>query len=159
MARNKDIVTRSVACPNEHCGSTVYEKDYARDEANNLVAMWKCCNCLRETPRKRVYRRNNHQRAMQLWRAIRDEWKPTDEALRSLIDQGIVKNGAMMVHDSTFSYHLGKLFTKEYPSNFDVRYHAEQARKELAKARAFVAEEKEKSCSSSASFLSQTPSS
>lgn len=158
MARNKDIVTRSVVCSNEHCGGTVYEKTYSHDEAGKSFPAWECQNCLRITPRKRTYRMSNHQRAVGLWRSLKDEWKPTDEALKSLIDQDIVRNGAMLVYGSCFNNHLDFLLLEETPSNFDVRYHAGQAREQLAKARVFVAEEKEKACPFKAGYSFQMPS-
>ena len=158
MARNKDIVTRSVVCSNEHCGGTVYEKTYSHDEAGKSFPAWECQNCLRITPRKRTYRMSNHQRAVGLWRSLKDEWKPTDEALKSLIDAKIIINGALLVYGSVFNYHLDKLLLEEHPSNFDVRYHSAEAREELAKAKVFVAEEKEKSCPFKAGYSFQMPS-
>lgn len=158
MARNKDIVTRSVVCPNEHCGGTVYEKDYSRNDGGKLVPVWKCTNCLRETPLTSPHRRTNHQKAVEAWRRLQDAWKPVNESLLALVDAKTVKSGAYMVYSSSYNYHMDKLLLNEHPTNFDVRYHIEKAKDDFAKAQAFVAEEKEKSCPFKAGYSFQMPS-
>ena len=135
----KDIVTRTVLCPNEHCGSTVYESTYSRDDKGEWKPIWVCTNCLREYPRVTRHRLTNAQRAHERRRELELAWASTDAKLHALLEQGKIKSGAILVHGSTFDYHMDKLLVLSHPTNFDVSYHAEQARNNLLKAQAFVA--------------------
>ncbi len=123
------------------CGGDIFEKGLD----DSLQPVWRCDNCSRETPRKRVIRKSNRSRAIESYLAIRADWKATDDRLTAVIDSGKAKTGALLVHSSCFNYHLKQLVDLEAPSNFQVRYHAEQARIELAAAQAFVAEREQAS--------------
>jgi hypothetical protein len=133
---NKDIVRRSVLCP---CGGDVYEKTYAVVGAA-WGAAWKCDNCRAVTGRTRPHRKTNKQRALAYYLELRDQWAPVDQALDALVASGAVAGGALLVHAGVFNYHLRRLLDAEQPTNFDVFYHRDQARGDLAKAQAFVAE-------------------
>jgi len=124
---------RTVLCL---CGGDVYEKTLD----DTLQPIWKCDNCGRETPRKRVSRKSNRSRAITAYLAVKETWKPVDDALDALVSSGKAMGGALLVHSSTFNYHLRKLADTDKPSNFDIRYHAEQAKKDMAAAQAFVEE-------------------
>jgi hypothetical protein len=78
---------------------------------------------------------------MEAWRAIKEEWEPTEQALQALVDAGKIKSGALLVHGRTWNYHMEELLMTDEPSNFDVRYHIDGARQDLEKAKAFVAEQ------------------
>lgn len=133
MAR--DITRRSVCCP---CGGDWYERTWDFSTAAH-TPIWVCRNCHTQTPRYTVARRTNHRKAIDAYLALRAEWHDTDQALSDLVDARTVPGGCILVYASTFNYHLKQLTDKTAPSNFDVRYHATQARADLQKARAFVA--------------------
>jgi hypothetical protein len=90
-----------------------------------------------------------------MWRKLRDEWKPVDEKLMALAEAKVIKNGAILVYGSAYNYHMDRLLMEERMSNFNVRYCGEQARRQLAEAVKFIAEEESK-CQSPMS-LSPTP--
>ena len=137
----RDFVTRKTICPNEHCGNTIYERTYARNEQGAFVPVWTCTNCLREYPRNMRNRRSNHMRAMDLWRKLRDEWKPVDEKLMALAEARVIKSGAILVYGSAYNYHMDRLLMESRMSNFNVRYCAEQARRQMTEAIKFIEEE------------------
>jgi hypothetical protein len=133
-----DFITRTVVCPNERCGNTVYERTFDYIDGK-FVAVWKCGNCMRVTKRTTHRRVTNRDRAMKAWSAIKAEWKPTDAALDAIVKAG-APSGCLLVYSSTWNHHLTKLLETEKPSHFDVSYHSAQARLDLEKARAFVTE-------------------
>ena len=137
------VKKRSVIC---ECGGDIYESDYVRPvdapEGTEWRNVWRCANCFRETPRKRVNRRSNHMRAIQSYLDLSKAWEPVNEALNALVAEGKAMGGAILVHSSTFNWHLKQLTDKDKPSNFDVRYHTEQAKLDMAKAEAFIAEKR-----------------
>ena len=135
--------TRTVVCPNEHCGNTVYEADLDVDYTTDPITfrpIWRCMNCLRETPRTTRHRPTNRALALQAWRELKDAWKTTDDALDALVASGKVKSGAILVHGSVFNYHMTQLNGQDKPSTFDLRYGIHNAKLDLEKAKAFVAE-------------------
>lgn len=67
------------------------------------------------------------------------EWKPVDEQLRALVDAG-TPSGCLLVHSSTFNWHMEQLRSKDKPTNSDIGYHSAHAREDLERAKAFVAE-------------------
>lgn len=129
----KDLARRSSLC---QCGGDIFE----RGLNNSLAPVWRCENCGRETPRTRPHRKTNYHRAIEAAKAIREAWEPVDDALSRLVTAGKAQGGAFMVHGSSFNYHLNWLMDNPQPSNFEVRYHAERAKEDLAKAQAFTKE-------------------
>ena len=134
-----DIQRRSVICS---CGGDVFSRTWNFVTADS-EPIWRCENCGAESPRKKVSRRTNHHRAIDAYLAIREDWKAIDDALTALVNDGKAASGSLLVHSSVFNYHLKQLTDKETPSNWDVRYHAEQAREDLRKAVEFVKDKKE----------------
>jgi hypothetical protein len=126
-------MTRTTICG---CLNDTYEKALN----NDLEKVWRCYNCGAETPRRTVIRRTNHHRAFDAYLEIRKAWEPLDKALDALVLDGKAKGGAILVHSSVFNWHLKQLMTKDNPSNFDVRYHTEEARKDMEAARTFIRE-------------------
>jgi hypothetical protein len=59
------------------------------------------------------------------------------------VGAGTCASGVLLVHTSTFNWHLRQLCEKETPSNFDIKYHAAKAAEELVKAKQFVAEKEQ----------------
>lgn len=138
-----DTTTRTVICPNEHCGGTIYEATYAFDaNIENPTPIWRCCNCNRETPRLSRNRKSNGQKRWDVVDEIRKEWSTIDEALRKLVDAG-APSGCLLVHTSTFNWHLEQLTAKSKPSNRDLQYHSAKAREDMEKARQFVQSKQE----------------
>jgi len=127
----RETVRRSVLCP---CGGDIY----TRTLDNACVRVWRCENCGQYTPRKTVSRRTNHHRAIAAYLTLREAWKATDDALNALVTAGHAAGGAVLVHSSTFNWHLKQLVDKTRPTNFDVAYHREQAQADLARAKQFV---------------------
>ncbi len=153
---------RKVVCPgydrtdgggHVNCSNTLYEATYTREAvptpgigiSNTQTSVsrpiWKCTNCRAETPRHSRKRRSNKSRAHDAWRTIRAEWQETNDALDAIVKAG-APSGRLLVHSSTFNHHLDKLLLLEKPSNFDVQYHTAEARKDLERAKQFVAEKK-----------------
>ena len=125
---------RPTICP---CGNDLYEATY--DDAV-VSKVWRCGNCAAETPRRSIHRPTNHLRAIHGYLAIRKAWEPVDEALNALVTAGKAQGGALLVHSSTFNYHLRELSVVEKPSNFQVRYHLAQAKADMERAQAFIVE-------------------
>ena len=123
-------------CKNPACGNTLFVADYDYLEGE-FKSVWKCTNCNWVQNRQQRNRKTNSQRAFDLYLVIRKEWKEIDDQLFVLVDSG-TPSGCLLVHSSLNNWHLGKLSGTEKLSNFDVRYHASQARKELEKAKDFV---------------------
>jgi hypothetical protein len=140
---------RKVECPgydreyggHVNCGNTLYEKTYGY-RGGVLVPVWKCTNCGTETPRHGRNRRTNRGKARDAYRAIKAEWADTDAALDALVKAG-TPSGCLLVYSSTFNHHMDKLLTLDTPSNFDVQYHPAEARKDLQRAKEFVAQKQE----------------
>lgn len=136
---------RSVPCGNKPgdmalpCGSTLYE--YTWDfSVSPAKPVWQCTNCCKQTPRVQHHRRSNRSRAFAEWGNLNTAWKETDAALWALVEAKVVASGALLVHSSTWNYHMKQLVENNKPSNFDVKYHAAKAAEELEKAKQFVAE-------------------
>lgn len=104
--------------------------------------VWTCDNCGVKTPRITRSRPTNRRKAIDGYLALRAEWKTTDDALTALVNSGQAASGAHLVHSSTFDWHLQRLVDLDKPTNFEVRYHLAQAKANLIKAQAFVAEKK-----------------
>lgn len=142
----KTTTIRTVECPgydreyggHVNCGNTIYERTYAYT-GEESKPVWKCTNCRAETPRVGRNRRTNKGKAMDAYRAIKAEWKSTDEALDALVKAGS-PSGCLLAYSSTFNHHMGRLLVMDTPGNFDVKYHPAEARKDLEKAKQFVAE-------------------
>ena len=134
---------RSKACPgydwgdthHVDCGNTLYEKTWNDDDKR----VWHCTNCGAETPRRMVHRRTNKAIGLAKYLKLKEAWKTTDEALKSLVDSG-TPSGCLLVHTSTYNYNLGKLLGGKKLSRFDLSYHATEAKKDLEKAKQFVVE-------------------
>lgn len=138
-----DTTTRTVKCSNEHCGGTIYEATYSwTGDAHDPQAIWRCMNCHQETPRVTRHRKSNGRKRWDVVDAIKQEWSETDAALRTLVDKGI-PSGCLLVHTSTFNWHLTQLTAKSKPSNRDLEYHAAQARRDLENAKLFVQSKQE----------------
>lgn len=126
-------------CRNATCGSTYYtaDRDWLND-GEGMKSVWRCVNCGNVTPRQERNRRTNARRASDLWAGLREDWKETNDALDLICELG-QPNGCLLVHSSTFNYHMDALLgLKGKLSNFDVRYHASEARKDLGRAKEFV---------------------
>ena len=130
------VIRRTVICPNPQCGNDLYTKEV--DDA--LQPVWRCTNCFHETPRRGGTRRTNHRRAIEAYLELRTQWKPLDERLEVLISNGKAMSGASLVHSSVFNYHLNKLSGTDKPTNWDIRYHVQMAKQDMAKALAFITE-------------------
>jgi hypothetical protein len=133
-------------CKNPHCGNTLFKPDFTYEggnedtgEGRKRADVWQCTNCSWTQPRQTRSRRTLRGMALDLYREIKAEWKETDAALDALVAAG-TPSGCVLVHSSTFDYHMDKLLMLEKPRRFDVRYHSNEARANLAKAKAFVAE-------------------
>src|SRR5216684_1349100 len=125
-----DTTTRTVICSNDHCGGTIYEATYAwTGDAHDPQAIWRCMNCRQETPRLSRKRKSNAQKRWDIVDAIRTEWSETDAALRTLVDAG-TPSGCLLVHTSTFNWHLEQLTAKSKITTRDLQYHASQARQD-----------------------------
>lgn len=133
-------------CQNPHCGNTLFVADYAyqgEGAERKFVEVWQCTNCSWHQPRQIRNRRTNKRRAYDLYTVIRKEWEETDKALDALTAQdnpNRIPNGCQLVHSSLFNHHLTQLQTKDKLSNWDIKYHAREARLELERAKAFVQE-------------------
>lgn len=134
-----DNVNRSVKCANERCGNTIYEAAYSFD-TGKAVPVWRCTNCMRETPRHTRNRPTNKSKAWKLWAELRQEWAETNTALDAFVRAGKTPSGCLLVHTSTWNHHVNKLAELERPTAFDLAYHGSEARKDLVRAKAFVAE-------------------
>lgn len=132
-----DTKRRSVICS---CGGDVYEPTVDVDK--NYAPIWRCANCFALTPRRRGHRRTNHLRAVQAYLDLRKAWEATDAGLDALITAGTVASGALLVYSSVWNWHLKQLTDKAKPTNFEVRYHTAEAKKDLAKAAAFIEEQR-----------------
>lgn len=133
--RDKLTVVRKVECPNERCGNTVYERTYDWDNGGLEAPVWKCCNCHRLTPRISRRRHSNRMRAMNAWKALIDEWKPIGDQLFEYYANGTMTYGTYWLASPHDNYHMRQLMDVEKPSNFDVKYHTAEARKDLEKAK------------------------
>ncbi len=118
-------------CTFDRCGGT-----YFYDWGNK----WECSNCCREYPKKQVYRRTNKLIAIDIWKKLRDEWEPITSQLEDLIRNNRAMSGCLLVHTSTFNYHMNQLMSDKKLSNFDLHYHTKQAKLDLEKAKLFVRE-------------------
>jgi hypothetical protein len=135
----KNTVRRQVECTNPQCGGDIFERTWNFDHEPALP-VWRCCNCGTEVKRTAVRRKTNHAKAIDAVIAIRKAWSVTDEALRQLVNAGTVMSGELLVHASTFNYHLNKLSDNDKPTNWEIEYYAREARLALEKAKAFVQE-------------------
>jgi hypothetical protein len=133
-------------CSNPACGNTLYTATYAFDaDVNNPRPVWECTCCLQQTPRQSRNRRSNNLRALDLIADIQAEWEDTEKALQVLVDSG-TPSGCLLVHGRAFNYHLDSLRGihmkpgQKKLSNWDIRYHAAQAREDLKRAKQFVQE-------------------
>ena len=124
-------------CKNPACGNTLFVADYGYGENNKFVPVWCCTNCTWTQPRQPRNRLTNERRALNLYFVIIAEWKNTDAALTALVDAG-TPSGCLLVYGSMMNFHLRKLMDIKKPTNWDVRYHSSEARKELARAKEFV---------------------
>ncbi|SRR6266436_5049105 len=127
-------------CKNPDCGNTLFlaEQDY---KDGKFSPVWHCTNCSWNQPRQTRNRRTNYRRALDLYFIIRKEWEETDKALDVLIAQdnpNRIPSGCLLVHSSLFNHHLSKLSGSEKLSNWAVRYHVGESRKELEQAKEFV---------------------
>ena len=57
-----------------------------------------------------------------------------------LVEAGKCASGALLVHGSTWNYHMRQLCEDETPSNHDIKYHTGHAKEALAQAKQFVAD-------------------
>lgn len=135
-------------CKNPHCGNTLFRRDICFESGNEETGegrkwahVWRCTNCSWTQPRQTRSRRTLRAMALDTYCDLKAAWKETDEALDDLVEAG-TPSGCLLVHSSTFDYHMGKLLTLDKPRRFDVQYHSESARKNLEKAKGFVAEKK-----------------
>lgn len=127
----------------EICTSDCYEAgsnaDYSNDDIT-WTAIWTCNNCGNETPRITRNRATNKARALNAFDDIKRKWEGADEALRILEASGRIMGGALLVYCSSFNYHLDKLLMSKKLSNWDLKYHAERALEDLAKAQEYISE-------------------
>ncbi len=141
MASNKaaEPVERKQECSNPHCGCTLYYPEYESDKP-----VWKCANCPSVYPRRIVYRRKPLHLGTLRRRALLELWEPINTALDTAVKAGKCKSGALLVYSSTFNYHMDALMeiglNGKKLTYWDVRYHAAEARKDLEKAKQFVAD-------------------
>lgn len=128
-------------CKNPHCGNTLYTKDYERVDGV-MTRVWRCTNCNYFELRSNRNRRTNLMRAIDLRDQLKNAWQETDGALALMVDLGH-PSGCELVYSSTFNYHMDvllglKLEKGKKLSNFDVQYHAAQAKQDLERAKVFV---------------------
>lgn len=143
---SKDTTTRTVICPTPGCGCTIYTATYAikyvgNDAVNDTESMqpiWRCCNCQAETPRHSRSRKSLRARRWEVISEIRKAWESTDEELRQYVDLGFCKGGALLVHSSTFNWHLGKLAENDKITRRDLGYHSAHANEDLERAKQFA---------------------
>jgi hypothetical protein len=130
----KETEKRNALCG---CGNDIYEKAYSHDGLGDFKSIWKCMNCHQETPRQSRKRKTNRQIAGETWEGLKAAWKATDDALEVLVAEGKAKGGAILVHGSTFNFHMEKLLTLKTPTRWELGYHTKKATEELQEAQAF----------------------
>jgi hypothetical protein len=130
-------------CQNPHCGNMLFIPDcvfeYKDEKLVLTTRIWKCTNCTWVQPRVVRYRPTNESRAHMLWSRLRNEWQAVNVALDALVAQG-APSGCILVHSSTYNYHMDKLLLGGKFSNQDIKYHTSEARKDLEKAKQFILE-------------------
>jgi hypothetical protein len=65
----------------------------------------------------------------------------SDDRIRSLVESGFAKSGALLAYGSLADYHVRKLYDcamKSRVSSFDVAYYVERIEHEIATADAFI---------------------
>src|SRR6266704_2504441 len=132
-----DIRERVKVCP---CGGNLYEPTWDFTKGRPYPTIWACTNCGAHTPRVQHHRRTNRGRAFAEWGNLNTDWKETDAALYALVKAGKCASGVLVVHTSTFNYHMRQLCEKENPSNWDIKYNTSKAKEALVQAKQFVAE-------------------
>lgn len=136
------VTQRKIECPNERCGNTLWEATYENKEDGSFGPVWKCTNCGLLQARRIVRRLSNRSRALKAYQGLKAAWTETNNALDQLVAAEVVKNGVILVHNSSFNYHLTELLTKSKISNWDIRYHSAEAAKDLQKAKDFIQEKR-----------------
>lgn len=132
-------------CNNPRCGNTLFTAEYdysviVHESFDRPKPVWKCTNCSWMQPRTSRNRPTNKSIALDCWREIKAEWLDTDAAVDGIVKAGH-PSGALLVHTSTWNYHLDKLVMLKKPSRFDIKYHASGARRDLECAKLFVKEQ------------------
>lgn len=130
-------------CKNPACGNTLFTAEYSYDGGAESKQVWKCTNCTWTQPRTSRNKKNNRARAHEAWRLLREAWNQTNDVLDEIVKCGH-PSGCLLVHSSTFNYHMDKLLMTEKPSNFDIKYHATSAQSDLDRAKEFVKQNLEK---------------